>query len=129
FGVLTAEGVRLVGEAVGGVGARGGGVGLSLRGVDGDTLRSDLVLQVAEHSGIDATFTQTGFEVVETGSAGRRVVGEAGDGALGGGQTDTLRGDVGGELLDGVTQRVEVGLSQRERRVDVVVDDVEHTAD
>src|SRR5690606_14755520 len=98
FGVLTSQGVGLVREAV-------GGVRLSLSGVDGDALRSDLVLQVAEDRRIGATGSDGGFELVETGRGGRSVVGEASDGALGGGEADTLRGDVGGELLNGVAQR------------------------
>src|SRR5690606_29146112 len=67
FGVLTAEGVRLAGQVVGGVGARGGGVGLGLGSVDGDTLRCDLVLQIAEDRRIDSAAGQVGLKLVETG--------------------------------------------------------------
>ena len=114
-GVLATERVGLVGQAVRGVGARGSGVGLGLRRVEGDTLRGDLVLQIAEDRRIDATVVsgEGRFQVVDTSGVGGHVVGEASDGALGGGQPHALGSDVGGKLLHGVAQRVDVSLGER----------------
>src|SRR5690606_30801698 len=126
-GVLAAERVGLAGEAVGVVGARSSGVSGGLSGVEGDTLRSDLVLQVAEDSRIAGAEVRREF--VEASVGGSSVVGEASDGALGGGEPHALGSHVGGELLNGVTQGVDVGLGQGESRVDVVVENVEEAAD
>src|SRR5690606_22099526 len=88
---------RLVGQVVGLVGARGGGVGLGLRGVDGDALRGDLVLEVTEDRFVDARagVAQASFELVEAGRVGGDLVGEARDGGLGRGEAHALGGDVG----------------------------------
>src|SRR5690606_9323012 len=94
FGVLTAEGVRLAGQVVGCVGACCGGVGLGLGSVDGDTLRCDLVLQIAEDRRIDSAAGQVGLKLVETGGVACYFVGKPGDGAFGGGQAHALGGDV-----------------------------------
>src|SRR5690606_26331781 len=101
--VHARSGVRLVGQGEGFVRTRGGGVGLGLRGVDGDALRGDLVLEVTEDRRIDvAGRAEASFELVEAGRVGGDLVGETRDGGLGRGEAHALGGYVGTDLLDGV---------------------------
>src|SRR5690606_10360695 len=101
---------------------------LGLGSVDGDTLRCDLVLQIAEDRRIDSAAGQVGLKLVETGGVACYLVGKPGDGAFGGGQAHALGGHVGADLLHCVAQRLDVSLRKGKSGVDVSVKDVEQAA-